>query len=45
MQWLLIIILNYSTTNLNNNSVYNFDSLYKIITNVAKYILTEIFNN
>ena len=38
-------VLNHSTTNLNNNSVYNFDSLYKNIINVTKYIITKIFNN
>ena len=38
---MMIINLNHSTTNLNNNSVFNFDNLYKTIVDVTRYTLTE----
>ena len=41
VETILIIIFNHSTTNLNNNSVYKFDRLYKNIINVTKYLITN----
>ena len=35
------VVYIYSTTNLNNNAMFNFDNLYKDVINVTKYILTR----